>query len=77
MDERKDGLGYSERRGGKEGCGGREGETENVRCLDLPAVRGAKRSWPWCKASYEGKLHVAFLGFHTARTLSYSTKWTQ
>ena len=56
---------------------GRERQTENLRCIDLPVVSSAKNSWPWYKASYEGKLHVALLGFHTPCTVVYSTIWTQ
>jgi hypothetical protein len=54
-----------------------ERQTENVCCIDLPAVSGANSSWPWCKTSYGGKLHVALLGFHTPCTVSYSTKRTR
>jgi len=49
--------------------GGRDRQTENLHCVDLPAVSSAKRSWPWYKDSYEGKLHVALLGFHTPCTV--------
>ena len=49
--------------------------THNLRCIDLPAVSIANSSWPWCKVSSGGKLHVALLRFHPACTVSYSTKW--
>lgn len=63
------------REGRREGGGrGRKRQTENLHCIDLPAVSGAKSSWPWYKASYKGKIHFPLLGFHTACTVSRSTK---
>lgn len=62
-------------KGRRDGGGGRrKRQTKNLRCIDLPAVSGAKSSWPWYKASYKDKIHFPLLGFHTPCTASYSTK---